>query len=68
MNLCNDIYLSTCNYNGIVRVDIRRFMGDVEVGGILPTIRDIYLSEDQWKVLRVNVKFVDYIIERAKQN
>ena len=62
LHLGKDIYLSVCDYRDSIRVDIRRFTGDVTSEGIVPTIRGIYLSREQWRVLKVNVNFVDFII------
>ena len=59
LRLGEDIYLSVCTYRGSIRVDIRRFVGNVEEEGIVPTIRGIYLSPEQWKVLKTHVDFID---------
>ena len=64
LHLGEDIYLSVCGYRGSVRVDVGQFAGIVEREGILPTIGGIYLSPDQWKVLRKNVNFVDSVIKK----
>ena len=64
-HLGEDIYLGVCKYNASIRVDIGRFTGPVENGRISPTIRGIYLSPEQWKVLKVKRKFVDRAIKRA---
>lgn len=65
LHLGEDIYLDVCNYNASIRVDIGRYTSTVEGEGISPTIRGIYLSPDQWKVLKVKRKFVDRAIKRA---
>ena len=62
LHLGEDIYVSVCDYEGSVRVDIRRFVGDVEREGILPTIRGIYLSVEQWNTLKIHFRFIDSAI------
>ena len=63
-HLEKDIYASVCRYRGSVRLDIRRFIDQSQ--GLLPTVRGIFLSPEQWNVLKNKVDFIDRSIERVE--
>ena len=63
-HLEGDIYASVCKYRGSVRLDIRRFIAQSQ--GLLPTVRGIFLSPEQWNVLKTKVDFIDRSIERVE--
>ena len=63
-HLEGDIYASVCEYRGSVRLDVRRFIDQSQ--GLLPTVRGIFLSPDQWNVLKTKVDFIDRSIESVQ--
>ena len=60
-----DIFVSVCTYQEAVRVDIRRFAGDMDEG-IEPTIRGIFLSPIQWEALKRDFTVIDAAIRESE--
>ena len=63
-HLEGDIYASVCGYRGSVLLDIRRFIDQSQ--GLLPTVRGIFLSPEQWNVLKTKVDFIDRSFQRVE--
>ena len=63
-HLEGDIYASVCKHRGSVLLDIRRFIDQSQ--GLLPTVRGIFLSPEQWNVLKTKVDFIDRSFQRVE--
>ena len=63
-HLEGDIYASVCRHRGSVLLDIRRFIDQSQ--GLLPTVRGIFLSPEQWNVLKTKVDFIDRSFQRVE--
>ena len=63
-HLEGDIYASVCKHRGSVLLDIRRFTDQSQ--GLLPTVRGIFLSPEQWNVLKTKVDFIDRSFQRVE--
>ena len=63
-HLEGDIYASVCRHRGRVLLDIRRFIDQSQ--GLLPTVRGIFLSPEQWNVLKTKVDFIDRSFKRVE--
>ena len=63
-HLEENTYASVCRYRGSVLLDIRRFIDQPQ--GHLPTVRGIFLSPDQWNVLKTKIYFIDRSFKRVQ--
>ncbi len=61
VNLGSGTYLSVCNYEGNIVIDIRKFTGNPKLG-IKPTIVGIGLHLNQWKVLTEHISIINVYV------
>ena len=59
-NLTERIYLTVCNLNGYVTLDIRQFLNNT------PTVKGIALSLHQWLTLKQMIHPIDTAIDEAR--